>query len=128
MSPTTLRLENIFSDAVIPEALAKAVVYDTKANANERKMIITIAYDELIPYDIIEEFKKYIKEKYSLSLFLLKVKYINTDLDTLGIDGYYKNLVFYVNEELGIRKVKILSKPTTSIPHFTFHISHYSEL
>ena len=58
MSPTNLRLENIFSDAVIPEALSEAVLYDTKANTKERKMIITIASKKLIPYDVIEEFKK----------------------------------------------------------------------
>ena len=104
MSPTNLRLENIFSDAVIPEALSEAVLYDTKANTKERKMIITIASKKLIPYDVIEEFKKYIKEKYNLASFVLKVKYIETTLSDLGIKGYYKNLVFYVNEVVpGVR-------------------------
>ncbi|MBQ7901533.1 MAG: PHP domain-containing protein, partial [Clostridia bacterium] len=104
MSPTTLKLENIFGDTVIPPELADALVYSTNGNASERTMVITVASDKLIAYDIIEDFKKYIKNKFKLNSFLLKVKYINTSLEQLGVEEYYKNLVFYVNEVInGVR-------------------------
>ncbi len=104
MSPTTLKLENIFGDTVIPAELADALVYNTSGNASERTMVITVASDKLIAYDIIENFKEYIKNKFRLNSFLLKVKYINTNLEQLGVDAYYKNLVFYVNEVInGVR-------------------------
>ena len=104
MSPTTLKLDKLFANAVIPEELSNVTVYNTNANANDRTMIVTVCSDKLIPYDVIEEFKSYIKQKYSLNLFLLKVKYIDKTISELGVDEYYKNLVFYVNEVInGVR-------------------------
>ena len=104
MSPTSLKLENIFADTVIPQELKDALVYSTSGNASERTMVITVASQKLIPYDIIENFKDYIKNKFLLNSFLLKVKYVDTTLEELGVDGYYRNLVFYVNEVIkGIR-------------------------
>ena len=104
MSPTSLKLENIFAETVIPAELKDALVYSTSGNAAERTMVITVASQKLIPYDIIENFKNYIKSKFSLSSFLLKVKYVDTTLEELGVDAYYRNLVFYVNEVInGVR-------------------------
>ena len=104
MSPTSLKLENIFSGCVIPDELANALVFDTKANASDRKMVITIASRELISYEVIEDFKKYIKEKYMLKSIVIKVKYVDITLEDLDFDEYYKNLVFYVNEVVpGVR-------------------------
>ena len=104
MSPTTLKLDKLFANAVIPEQLSDVTVYNTNANSNDRTMIVTVCSEKLIPYDVIEEFKSYIKEKYSLNLFLLKVKYINKTISELGVEDYYKNLVFYVNEVInGVR-------------------------
>ena len=125
MSPTNLRLSNIFSDAIIPEALTDSVIFDTKANAAERTMTITIASEVLIPYDIIEEFKKYIREKYNLVSFLLKVKYIDTDPETLGIEGYYKNLVFYINEVVpGVRHLFLDSAAELNEGVLTIHCKY----
>ena len=104
MSPTTLKLENLFANAVIPQELSDVTVYNTNANSNDRTMTVTVCSQKLIPYDIIEEFKSYIKQKYALNQFLLKVKYLNTSVSELGVDEYYKNLVFYVNEVInGVR-------------------------
>ena len=104
MSPTSLKLENIFAETVIPAELKDALVYSTSGNAAERTMVITVASQKLIPYDIIENFKNYIKSKFSLNSFLLKVKYVDTTLEELGVDAYYRNLVFYVNEVInGVR-------------------------
>ena len=125
MSPTTLRLENIFSDAIIPSALCDATIYDTKANSNERKMIITIASKSLIPYEIIEEFKKYIKEKYSLTMFVLKVRYLDATVTKLGLEDYYKNLVFYVNEVVpGVRHLFLDSYASFDSDVLTIHCKY----
>ena len=77
MSPTTLKLENIFVNADIPDELKEVFVYSTNANSTERTMTIIVSSQKIIPYDVIENFKSYIKGKYSLNQFLLKVKYIN---------------------------------------------------
>ena len=104
MSPTTLKLENIFVNADIPDELKEVFVYSTNANSTERTMTIIVSSQKIIPFDVIENFKSYIKGKYSLNQFLLKVKYINTTLDKLMKEGYYNNLVFYVNEVInGVR-------------------------
>lgn len=122
MSPTKLRLENIFSGAQIPDELSRAVVYKTNASASERTMVITIASEELISYGVIEDFKKYIKDKYKLASFLLKVKYINTDLENLSVADYYKNLVFYVNEVIsGVRHLFLDSTAELDGSTFTVH-------
>ena len=83
MSPTSLKLENIFAETVIPAELKDALVYSTSGNAAERTMVITVASQKLIPYDIIENFKNYIKSKFSLNSFLLMVKYVDTTLEEL---------------------------------------------
>ena len=80
MSPTTIKLENVFTGASIPDELKSAVIYDTKASASDRKMTVTIASDSLINYGVIEKFKQYIKDKYSLNEFILKVKYIDANI------------------------------------------------
>ncbi len=104
MSPTTLKLENIFTNADIPDELKDVFVYSTNANSTERTMTITVSAQKLIAYDVIEQFKSYIKQRYSLNQFLLKVKYINTTVEQLGVSEYYNNLVFYVNEVInGVR-------------------------
>jgi len=104
MSPTTLKLENLFANAVIPQELSDVTVYNTNANSNDRTMTVTVCSQKLIPYDVIEEFKSYIKQKYALNQFLLKVKYLNKTVSELGVNEYYKNLVFYVNEVInGVR-------------------------
>jgi len=94
MSPTTLKLENLFANAVIPQELSDVTVYNTNANSNDRTMTVTVCSQKLIPYDVIEEFKSYIKQKYALNQFLLKVKYLNKTVSELGVNEYYKNLVF----------------------------------
>ncbi len=125
MSPTTLRLENIFSKAVIPPELSDAFVYSTNANSSERKLTVTLSANKLIPYKIIEDFKDYIKEKYRLNSFVLKVKYADTTLEDLGIGEYYKNLVFYVNEVIpGVRHLFLDSEASLDEDRLIVHCKY----
>ncbi len=125
MSPTNLKLENVFVDADIPPELSDALIFDTKASASERKMIITLSSQNLINFKVIEDFKSYIKTKYKLSEFLLKIKYIDTNIELLGIDEYYNNLVFYVNEIVhGVRHLFIDSFASFEDAVLTVHCKY----
>ncbi len=94
-------LENLIKGVPVPEALRNAVIFGTNASSSERRMELTVASEELIPYEVIEDYKKAVSEKYNLSEFILRVKYENITIDDIDIDLYYKNLVFYVNEIIG---------------------------
>jgi len=106
MSPTNLRLTDIFRGTEISEELNNTYVYKTDANQSERSMDITITSDHIIPYEDIEEFKHLICEKYSLSKFVLRVKYQDLAIKNIDTDLYYNNLIFYVNELIpGLRHI-----------------------
>ncbi len=106
MSPTSLKLSDIFKDIEIPQELDNTYIYKTDANSNERSMDITLSTSEIIPYDVIEEFKKHILSRYSLNKFVLRVKYTDIDFDSFNYELYYENLVFYVNELIpGVRHI-----------------------
>ena len=122
MSPTNLKLENVFPDASVPEELKDALLFDTKASASDRKMVVTVSSETLINYKVIEDFKSYIKTKYNLNEFLLKVKYTDTTVSLLGVDEYYSNLVFYVNEIVhGVRHLFIDSRAELNDTVLTIH-------
>ncbi len=95
------KLENLIKGVPVPEALRDAVIFGTNASSSERKMELTVASEEIIPYEVIEDYKKAVAEKHNLSEFILRVKYENITIDDIDIDMYYKNLVFYVNEIIG---------------------------
>ena len=101
MSPTKYKLENLIKGVAVPDELKDTVIYQTNASSTERKMEVTVVSEELIAYDIIEEYKKTVCERFSLNEFILRVKYENLTIDDIDIDKYYKNLVFYVNEIIG---------------------------
>ena len=101
MSPTKYKLENLIKGVAIPDELKETVIYQTNANSAERKMEVTVISEELISYDVIEDYKKTVCEKFALNEFILRVKYENITIDDIDIDKYYKNLVFYVNEIIG---------------------------
>ena len=125
MSPTNIKLENVFTGASVPDELKNAVIYDTKASASDRKMTVTIASDSLINYGVIEKFKQYIKDKYSLNEFILKVKYIDVTLEDLGVSEYYGNLVFYVNEVVkGVRHLFLDSTADFDGKTLTIHCKY----
>jgi beta-glucosidase-like glycosyl hydrolase len=42
----------------VPDELKDTVIYQTNANSAERKMEVTVVSEELISYDVIEEYKK----------------------------------------------------------------------
>ncbi len=94
-------LENLIKGVPVPEPLKDAVIAGTNASSSERKMELTIVSEEIIPYEVIEDYKKAVSDKYNLSEFILRVKYENISIDDIDIDLYYKNLVFYVNEIIG---------------------------
>lgn len=101
MSPTNYKLENLIKGVLVPKELCDTVVYQTNADSSVRKMEVTVVSENIIPYDIIEDYKKAVKDKFSLNEFILRVKYENVILDEIDIDLYYKNLVFYINEITG---------------------------
>ncbi len=94
-------LENLIKGVPVPEPLQDAVIFGTNASSSERKMELTVVSEDIISYEIIEDYKKAVSSKYSLSEFILRVKYENISIDDIDIDLYYKNLVFYVNEIIG---------------------------
>ena len=104
MSPTSYKLDNLIKEIPVPDELADCVIYSTNAVSAERKMEITVVSENLVSYDVIEKYKKEVRQKYSLSEFILRIKYENLGIDDIDINAYYKNLVFYVNEIIsGVR-------------------------
>lgn len=101
MSPTNYKLENLIKGIEVPTELKDTVIYQTNAASSERKMEVTVVSEELIPYDVIEDYKSAVCQKYALNEFVLRVKYENLTIDDIDINLYYKNLVFYVNEIIG---------------------------
>ena len=57
MSPTSIKLEDIFKGTEIPSELSSLYIYSSEANSNERTMAITLLSESLIPYKVIEDFK-----------------------------------------------------------------------
>ncbi|MBQ4630787.1 MAG: PolC-type DNA polymerase III [Clostridia bacterium] len=106
MSPTNVKLSDVFPNCEIPEELSDVCIYTTDANATERTMSVTVQATDIIPYGVIENFKKYIAEKYALSSFVLKVRYQDLDIADIDTNLYYSNLIFYVNELIpGVRHI-----------------------
>ncbi len=97
MSPTPLTLSELFGKITVPESIAGARVYNIKANADKRALDITLYDEELIPYDIIEDFKAMAMEEFNLSGLIMRVKYNGLSLASIDLDKYWKNLIFYVN-------------------------------
>ena len=94
MSPTNVKLADIFKGMHIPPELCEVCICSTDANSAERTMAITVMSDKLIDYQIIEEFKQQICDKYSLSKFVLRVRYQGLTLDNIDTNLYYSNLIF----------------------------------
>ncbi len=129
MSNTNLRLADIFKGIEIDEALNDAVISKTEANQAERSMNITIESDKIIPYGVIEDFKAAAGEKYDLNKFVLKVKYVNTDINSIDTDLYYNNLIFYVNELIpGLRHIFINSTAEFSDNIYRIHLKYGVEM
>ena len=104
MSPTNYKLENLIQGVSVPDELKDTVIYSTNAAAQERRMEVTVVSNALVGFDIIEDYKKAVCEKYNLNDFILRIRYENLTIENVDIDAYYKNLVFYVNEIIkGVR-------------------------
>ncbi len=97
----TYKLENLIKDVEVPKQLADTVIFKTDANSSERKMEVTVVSHELVPYDVIEEYKKEVCSRYGLSEFILRVRYEDLTIEDIDIEAYHKNLIFYVNEITG---------------------------
>ena len=70
MSPTNIKLSDIFKDISVPDELCGAYIYKTDADQTERSMDITITDTKIIPYGVIEDFKAVVCSKYSLNIFI----------------------------------------------------------
>ncbi len=111
MAPTNYKLDSIIKDVKIPDELADCFIYSTNASSANRKMEVTVVSDHLVGYEIIEDYKKEVRQRYNLSEFILRIKYENLTIDDINIDDYYKNLVFYVNEIIsGVRHLFVQSR------------------
>ncbi|MBR5506973.1 MAG: PolC-type DNA polymerase III [Clostridia bacterium] len=129
MSPTSIKLEDIFKGTEIPSELSSLYIYSSEANSNERTMSITLLSESLIPYGVIEDFKALIQAKFSLSKFILRVKYQNLTLDTIDTDLYISNLIFYVNELIpGVRHLFQDSTADYENGTFTIHCKYGTQM
>ena len=125
MSPTNVKLADIFKTVQVPPELSDAYIYSSDANSGERTMTITVVSENIIPYEVIENFKKEVCKKYSLSGFILRVKYQNVTLDSIDIKLYYSNLIFYVNELIpGVRHIFQDSTADFAEGVFTVHCKY----
>ncbi len=106
MSPTSVKLSDIFKGIEIPEELNENYILKTDADSNNRTMDITLSVNKIIPYGIIEDFKRQVAQKFNLNKLVIRVKYADVDFDNFNYELYYENLVFYVNELVpGVRHV-----------------------
>jgi len=129
MSPTNVKLCDIFKGFDIPSELNDVCILSTDANSSERTMDITVTSDTIIPYGIIENFKKDVVKKYSLSSFVLRVKYPELSLSSIDTDNYYQNLIFYVNELIpGVRHIFSDSFCEYSDGTFTIHCKYGTQM
>ena len=104
MSPTNYKLENLIQGVPVPDELKDTTIYSTNASSQERKMEVTVVSTKLVSFDIIEDYKKAVCEKYNLNDFILRIRYENLTIENVDVAAYYKNLVFYVNEIIkGVR-------------------------
>ena len=125
MSPTNIKLSDMFTGTDIPKILNKAFIFSTNADAANREMAVTLSSSEIIPYGVIEDFKDKIKERFSLNKFILRVKYSGVDINDIDIDLYYSNLIFYVNELIpGVRHIFQDSSADFKDGVFTIHCKY----
>lgn len=97
MSPTPITLEELFASVPIPDELKGARVYNVKASASERTLELTLYAEELLPFEVIEDFKELAMAECKLNSLIIRVKYSGLSLAAINIDKYYKNLIFYVS-------------------------------
>ncbi len=116
------KLEDLIKDIEVPKELKDTTIFKTDANSEKRSMEVTLVSYDLVPYDVIEEYKKAVCERYGLSEFILRIRYESLSIDDIDIDVYYKNLVFYVNEIIGgVRHLFLNSRAEYSEGIFTIH-------
>ncbi len=101
MSPTNLTLSQLFAKIDVPEIIAEARVYNIKASAIDRTLDITLYAEELLPFELIEEFKEKAATESNLNSLIIRVKYEGLSLMTIDLDRYWKNLIFYVSATVG---------------------------
>jgi len=129
MSPTNVKLSDIFSGIEIPDELNENYILKTDADSSARSMDITLSTEKIIPYGIIEDFKRAVVEKYNLGKFVLRVKYSNVDFSDFDYNLYYQNLVFYVNELVpGVRHVFTDSAAEYNDGKYTVRLKYGTEL
>ncbi|MBO7288898.1 MAG: PolC-type DNA polymerase III [Clostridia bacterium] len=129
MSPTSVRLSDIFKGIEIPEELNENYILKTDADSNSRTMDITLSTNKIIPYGIIEDFKRLVAQKFNLSKLVIRVKYNDVDFEKFNYELYYQNLVFYVNELVpGVRHVFTDSTAKFADGKYTVNLKYGTEL
>ena len=129
MSPTEYKLENLIKDIEVPGELKDCAIYSTNAVSSQRRMEVTVVSEELIAYDIIENYKSAVCRRYNLNEFILRIKYENLSIDDISIDAYYKNLVFYVNEIIsGVRHLFADSRAEYADGLLTIHCKYGTDM
>ena len=129
MSPTIVRLSDIFRGIEIPEELNENYILKTDADSNSRTMDITLSTNKIIPYGIIEDFKRLVAQKFNLSKLVIRVKYNDIDFEKFNYELYYQNLVFYVNELVpGVRHVFTDSTAKFADGKYTINLKYGTEL
>ncbi len=97
MSPTTLKLTDLFPGIDVPGAIKELKILDVTANAQEKAMNITLLSDRVIDYKVIEGYRARTAEKFGLQRLAIKVKYENLTMADAAGKVYFDNLTFYVN-------------------------------
>ena len=68
------KLEDLIKDIEVPKELKDTTIFKTDANSERRSMEVTLVSYDLVPYDIIEEYKKTVCLRYGLSEFILRIR------------------------------------------------------
>ena len=86
MAPTNITVGELFAKLKAPDEIASARVYNIKASALDRSLDITLFMDEIIPYEIIEDFKERAMEVNNLHGLIIRVKYNGLSLARINLE------------------------------------------
>ncbi|MBE7046676.1 MAG: PolC-type DNA polymerase III [Ruminococcaceae bacterium] len=97
MSPTSMKLSDVFKDILIPRELDDLKIMGVNADSENRKIEVVLLSGRIIHYKIIEDFKSIVARKYNMASVIIRVKYENLSFRDVAGEMYYENLKFYVD-------------------------------
>ena len=97
MSPTSMKLSDVFKDILIPRELDDLKIMGVNADSENRKIEVVLVSGRIIHYKIIEDFKSIVARKYNMASVIIRVKYENLSFRDVAGEMYYENLKFYVD-------------------------------